>query len=278
MTAILSPIETPLRNVRGVGGLLRDWRVARRMSQLRLSLEARVSARHLSFLETGRAQPSREMVCRLAEVLDVPLRERNALLLAAGYAPAFHETPLEEPQLVHVRRALEFILAKQEPYPAFAFDRRWNHVLSNCAARAIFGQLLAGAKRHGNIMRQVFDPESLRPRITNWNEVAGELLRLLRRDVAVAPQDSAARALLDEILAYPDVPMQVNGNGKSRHATPLLTTAYRLGDRELRFFSTITTFDASDELTVAELRIECAFPADEATDLFCRQVAGELTV
>ena len=248
--------------------------MARRLSQLQLSLESGVSARHLSYLETGRAQPSREMVCRLAAVLDVPLRERNALLLAAGFAPAFHETALDEPGLRHVRRAVEFILAKQEPYPAFAVDRRWNLVMSNAASRSIFGMLLAGGTRHTNIMRQVFDPASLRRCIVNWEEVAGDLLRLLRRDIAVAPRDAAARSLLDEVLTFPEVRAASNRADAARHATPLLTAVYRLGEQQLRFFSTITTFDTSGELTVAELRIECAFPADEATEAFCRRVGS----
>lgn len=243
--------------------------MARRLSQLQLSLEAGVSTRHLSFLESGRSHPSREMICRLSEVLEVPLRERNALFLAAGFAPVFRETALDEPALRHVRRAVEFILAKQEPYPAFAVDRRWNLVMSNNASRTIFGLLLRGATRHTNIMRQVFDPASLRPRIANWKEVAGDLLRLLRRDVAMVPHNGAARALLDEVLAFPEVSTLSSGT-VPHHPAPLLTAVYRMGERELRFFSTITVFDASDELTVAELRIESTFPADEATDEFCR--------
>ncbi len=268
MNATVQPVSA-----HGVGGLLRDWRIARRWSQLKLGLEAGVSARHLSYLETGRAQPSREMICRLAEVLDVPLRERNALLLAAGFAPAFREMTLDEPALSRVRRALEFILAKHEPYPAFAVDRQWNLVKSNRASRAVFGLLLDGGVRHGNVMRQVFDPASLRPNIANWNEVADDLLRILRRDVAVSPHDAAARALLDEVLAYPGVAAHARA---VRNANPLLTAVYRHGAEEVRFFSTITTFYTADELTASELRIECAFPADESTEAFCRRLANDI--
>lgn len=230
-----------------------------------------MSARHVSYVETGRAQPSRETICRLAEVLAVPLRERNALLLAAGFAPAFHEMPLDEPSQSRVRRAVDFILAKHEPYPAFAVDRRWNLVKSNRASRAIFGLLLNGGVRHGNIMRQVFDPASLRQNIVNWDEVAGDLLRILRRDVAVSPHDVVARALLDDVLAYPGVSAHAHA---VRNANPLLTAVYRNHGKDVRFFSTITTFYTADELTASELRIECAFPADEATEAFCRRVAG----
>ncbi|MGH8702733.1 MAG: helix-turn-helix domain-containing protein, partial [Burkholderiales bacterium] len=172
------------------------------MSQLDLALEAEVSARHLSYVETGKAQPSRDMVARLAGALDMPLRERNALLLAAGYAPEYPETALDTPELAQVRRAIEFILKHQEPYPAFVLNRRWDVLRTNRAAARIAG-FLRGGSAHANMVRQFFDPNDMRAVVVNWEEVAGDLIRHLHDEVAAAPSDARARALLDEALRYP---------------------------------------------------------------------------
>jgi len=268
----LSP--TRRRGAAHVGALLREWRAARRMSQLALALEAGTSSRHLSYVETGKAQPSREMVSRLARALGMPLRERNALLLAAGYAPEYTESALDAPELAQVRRAVEFILAHQEPYPAFVLNRRWDVLLANDAAARIATHLIGGT-RHTNMVRQFFDPADMRAAVVNWEEVAGDLVKHLHDEVAAAPSDSRARTLLDEVLAYPDVPVRWRERELSSPPPPLLTVVFRGPGRELRFFSAITTFGTPRDVTLDDLRIECAFPADEATAEVCRTLARE---
>jgi transcriptional regulator with XRE-family HTH domain len=257
-----------------IGSLLREWRAARRVSQLGLALEAGTSTRYLSCIETGKAQPSREMVARLAEALDVPLRERNALLLAAGYAPEYAETGLDAPELQQVRRAVEFIVQHQEPYPAFVMNRRWDILMANTAAGRV-ADFLIGGTRHGNMVRQFFDPTDLRAAVANWEEVAGDLVRHLHDAVAAAPSDLEARALLDEVLGSPGVPARWQERQLDAPPPPLLTVVFRKGDQLLRFFSTITTFGTPRDVTIDELRIECAFPADDATAELCRSLAHD---
>lgn len=257
-----------------VGVLLRGWRSARHLSQLELALRADVSARHLSFVETGRAQPSRELISQLADALDVPLRERNALLVSAGYAPEIRETTLSAPEMTQTRMAIDFILRQQEPYPAFVLNRHWDLLMSNRASRRVFGFLIGKRPRHQNIMRQIFDPASLRECVVNWEEVAGDMIRHLHGDAAALPSDGRMHSLLNEVLAYPGVPSRWRTRELGAQAAPLLTARYRMGDGELRFFSTITRFGAPQDVTLDELRIECSFPADDATDRFCRELAA----
>lgn len=265
----------PHRDARGggVGALLREWRGARRLSQLDLALHAGVSARHLSCVETGKAQASREMLARLADALDMPLRERNALLVAAGFAPKYPETALATPALAQIRRAIEFILQQQEPYPAFVLNRHWDVVMANEAAARINRFVMDGRPgRHANMIRQFFDPADLRPAVANWEEVAGDLIRHLHNAVAAAPGDTVARALLDEALAYPGVPAHWRRRQFDSAPSPLLTTILRRGEHELRFFSTITTFGTPRDITLDELHVECCFPVDEATAQLCREL------
>jgi transcriptional regulator with XRE-family HTH domain len=257
----------------GVGALLREWRSTRRLSQLDLALAAEVSARHISYVETGKAQPSREMVARLADTLEMPLRERNALLVAAGYAAQYPETALTAPELARIHRAIDFILAQQEPYPAFVLDRHWNILMANRAAQRVNHFLLGGrASPHANMLRHVFDPDDLRAALSNWEEVAGDLIRHLHNEIAAAPTDATARALLDEALAYPDVPQRWRTRELGTSPSPLLTTVFRRNGQELRFFSSITTFATPRDITLDELRIECCFPMDDATTAFCREL------
>lgn len=257
-----------------VGALLRELRAARRLSQLALALEAGISARHLSYVETGKSQPSRDLLARLADALDLPLRERNTLLVAAGYAPGFPETPLGTPELARVRRAVDLILEQQEPYAAFVLDRHWNVVRTNGATARLL-RFLRGGSRHANVMRQVFDPDDVRAVLVNWEEVAGDLVRHLHAEVAAAPWDARARALLEEVLRYPGVPPQWRTRELGVVPPPLLTVAFRKGRDELRFFSTVTTFGTPRDVTLDELRIECWFPADEATAELCRALARD---
>ena len=263
----------PRARIAPFGALLREWRAARRLSQLDLALEANVSARHLSFVETGKSQPSREMVARLAETLDVPLRERNALLVAAGYAPEFAATALEAPELAQVRRAIDAIVAHQEPYPAFVINRHWDVLATNRAAVRV-AEHLRGGSAHDNMLRQFFDPADMRAVVVNWEEVAGDLLRHLHQEIASAPTDARARALLDEMLRYPDVPARWATRDVRSAPPPLLTVEFRKGEERLRFFSAITTFATPRNVTLDELRIECAFPADDETAARCRALAA----
>ena len=253
------------------GDMLRRWRTIRNFSQLSLALAADVSSRHLSFMETGRARPSAEMVSRLAETLRLPLRERNALLLAAGFAPLYEERPLAAPTLSRARQAIELILAHQEPYPAFVLSRQWDVVMRNRSSERVFGWLLRGRARHPNIMRQVFDDHGLRPLIVNWEEVARDMLQHLHGQASRAPSDPVLAALLSEILASPNAPSRTTDLSLS--PAPLLTCIYRRDGKELCFFSTLSTFGTPYDVTLEELRIECTFPADAATDEFCHALA-----
>jgi hypothetical protein len=219
------------------------------------------------------------MVTRLADALDMPLRERNGLLSAAGYAREYPETGLDAPEMAEVRRAIDFIIGHQEPYPAFVLNRRWDILMASRGA-ARMASFLRGGTRHGNMLLQFFDPDDLRAVVVNWEEVAGDLIRHLHDEVAAAPGDAATRALLEQVLAYPGVPPQwrtrdLGGGAGEVAPPPILTVEFQKGDRRLRFFSTITTFGTPRDVTLAELRIECAFPADEATAELCRRLASE---
>ncbi|MBC8025373.1 MAG: helix-turn-helix transcriptional regulator [Steroidobacteraceae bacterium] len=258
------------------GNLLRDWRAARRLSQLDLALEVGVSLRHLSYLENGKSQPSRDMVVRLAEALAMPLRERNSLLAAAGFAPLYRESRLSDPLMKPVSRAIEFILEHQNPYPAFALNRHWDVVMLNRAAVSVFGRLREGGPKHSNVLRQVFDPDDMRPMIANWDEIASELIRHLHDEIAAVPSDATARALLEEVLAFPGVPVEWRTRELGATPLPLCATVFAKGDLHLSFFSTLTTFGTPRDVTLDELRIECMFPADDITAQRCREFANEL--
>jgi len=247
-----------------VGALLRDWRRRRRMSQLDLALEAGVSARHLSFVETGRSRPSPELLLHLADELDVPLRDRNGLLLAAGYAPAFEQRSLDAPEMRAVRDAMQQVLDGHDPYPALVVDRAWNLLAANRGVAL----LTAGADPEllappANCMRLALHPRGLAPRIRNLGEWRGHLLERLRRQVALSG-DAELEALLEEVSAYPgEGEGEDEGSGETPIAVPLRIAGSDGG--ELRFISTVTTFGTAVEITAAELSIESFFPADAAT-------------
>jgi transcriptional regulator with XRE-family HTH domain len=246
----------------GIGALLRDWRTRRRLTQLDLALDAGISAKHLSFVETGRSNPSPEMVLRLAEQLRVPFRERNLMLLAAGHAPAFPERSLEDPELAPLRAGLESILSAHEPYPAVAFDRCWNLVAANTAVgvltEGVDPALLAAP---ANVMRISLHPDGMAPRIINLAEVRAHFLNRLRRQLATTGDDQLA-ALIEEIADYP-APDSPPG---SSSATMLGPVRLRGADRaELSFFGIFASFDTPFDVTTSELAIEFIFPADPAT-------------
>jgi transcriptional regulator with XRE-family HTH domain len=252
---------------REVGELLRGWRHRRRLSQLDLALEAEVSARHLSFVETGRSKPSRELLLHLAEHLEVPLRDRNALLVAAGYAPMFAETALDDGAMAPVRVALDHILAGHEPFPAVVVDHRWDMVSANRPALGILGDGVAPELLEPpvNAMRVTLHPAGLAPRIDNLAEYSAHLLMRLRRHEIMAP-DPAISALLDELRGYPGVEEAASA---AVDPASLLFVPLRLrgpGDQPLSFFSTLATFGTALDITLAELAIEQFFPADPATE------------
>jgi transcriptional regulator with XRE-family HTH domain len=248
----------------GVGAILRDWRQRRRLSQLDLALEAGISTRHLSFVETGRSKPSPDMVLHLAEQLEVPLRDRNALLLAAGYAPQYQARSLDEPEMAHIRDALGRVLEGHEPFPAIAVDRYWNMVASN----AVLGVLLDGVADEllappANALRIALHPKGLPPRVLNFAAWRNHLLEGLERALA-STGDPQLSELQAEMLSYPGPPAP-------EQAAPGADVMFGLklaapGDgRELSFFSTITTFGTPLDITVSEIAIEAFFPADDET-------------
>jgi transcriptional regulator with XRE-family HTH domain len=240
--------------------------MTRRVAQLALAVEAEVSARHLSYIEGGRALPSREMILRLADVLQIPLRERNTLLLAAGYAPLYHETDINTPEMAEARRAVEYILAQQDPFPALVLDRHWNVLMTNAATQRFLG-LFPECERPQppNALRLIFHPRGLRPFVLNWEEVASRMIQRLQREAAANPADTRTGALLEELLSYPGVSSRWRTPDLDRPPTPLLSICYQRNDQTYRFFSTITTFGTAQDITLQELRIECFFPADETT-------------
>jgi transcriptional regulator with XRE-family HTH domain len=260
------------------GRLLRQWRTQRRMSQLDLAVEAEISSRHLSFIETGRSRPSRDMVLLLARVLDVPLRDRNDLLTLAGYAPIYRETALESPALSQIRRALDCILRQQEPYPAIVLDRHWNVLLANQATTRLLDAFVAptaGARTGpANAMRLMFHPEGFRPHITNWEAAAAAMIQWIHRDVVSGFADAETRRLLDELLTYPDVPRHWRSVDLDASTDPFLALEFSKGALELRFFTTLTSLGTPHDITLQELRIECFFPADEATEQSARRLAA----
>jgi transcriptional regulator with XRE-family HTH domain len=252
-----------------VGPLLAYWRGVRRMSQLALATEAEVSPRHVSFIESGRANPSRDMVLLLASVLDVPLRERNTLLQAAGFAAAYRESPLAAPQLATVQRALEAILAQHRPFPAVVLDRAWNIVQTNDAADAFFGFLLAGgtAATLGppNVLRLIFHPDGLRPWIANWEAVAEALIQRVHREAVGNAVGDDVRALVAEVLAYPGVPERWVRPDLTTTVLPIIPVVFERAGRRFSYFSTVTTLGTPIDVTAQELRIECFFPVDDET-------------
>lgn len=242
------------------GEHLRHWRQHRRLSQMALAQEAEISSRHLSFVETGRAQPSREMVLRLSERLDVPLRERNALLVAAGFAPMYRERPLADPALGAMRQAVELLLSSHEPFPALAVDRHWNLVAANRMLPHLMAQaapaLLAPPI---NVLRLSLHPEGLAPSIVNLPQWRAHVFERLRQQIA-ATADPVLAALLEELRAYPGGQAQEEAN-----AGLVVPLQFRSANGVLSFISTTTVFGTAMEVTLQELALETFFPADDFT-------------
>jgi transcriptional regulator with XRE-family HTH domain len=248
-----------------VGDLLREWRQRRRMSQLDLALEAEVSTRHLSFVESGRAQPSRDMVLNLAERLEVPLRERNVLLVAAGFAPVFRERALQDPALDAARTAVDLVLKGHEPYPALAIDRHWTMAASNAAVARLVGAADPSLLEPPiNVLRLSLHPKGLAPRIANLPEWRRHLLERLRRQVEVSADPKLAE-LLKELQGYPVAKSSPRKPGNGELAAVVVPFQLVTDAGTLSFFSTTTVFGTPVDITLSELALECFYPADAAT-------------
>jgi len=242
------------------------------MSQLNLALRAGISGKHLSFVETGRAQPGRDVVLRLATALNLPLRDRNAALVAAGYAPIYRQASLEAPEMAPVRRAVEFILRQQEPYPAIAMDRLTFIYRVNRGADRFLRMCMGDAalSRPLNLSRLLLAPDGLRPHIVNWQDVARITVARLRHEVSSVPGMPEAQAFLEELLALPGLPPECLIPRPEASAPPVVSTEFRKNGRSFRLFNMITTLGTPQDVTLQELRIECSFPADDETDVALR--------
>ncbi|MGH7881796.1 MAG: helix-turn-helix domain-containing protein [Candidatus Dormibacteraceae bacterium] len=256
------------------GELLRDWRQRRRLSQLELSLDSEISARHLSFMETGRSKPSRDMVARLAETLEVPLRERNLLLLAAGYAPLYTERPLESEQMEPVRSVLDHFLRAHEPYPALVVDRHHNLLAANDALGAIIeGCAPELLEPPANTIRIALHPEGMAPRTVNFGEWSAHVITRLRREVTIT-RDPVLEMLHAEVTAYPGVQSEFPAAGAEAREI-FVPLRLREGERQLAFISTISTFGTAVDITLSELAIEAFYPANAETAMrMLREVGG----
>lgn len=263
------------------GPMLRAWRRRRGASQLSLALQSGVSQRHVSFLESGRARPSREMVVQLSTALDVPLRQRNAMLLAAGFAPAYRESNLAAPELTPVRQAIDRMLKQQEPYPAVVIDRLWNLLDANEAAHAFTVFLSEGPPpppppgKQPNLLRNLLDPKGLRPKLANWEEVARYLVSTTYAEILADGGEPKALAFIEEVMAYPDVPASFRKLRFEERPPPVLTLDFIVGGKSLSVFTTIATLGTPQDVTLQEVRIECFFPADDRSDALFRSLAAK---
>lgn len=249
------------------GELLRYWRGVRRSSQLDLAIDAGTTPRYVSFVETGRSRPSREMVGRLARALDVPLRERNGLLLAAGYAPQYRDGSLDDRALARIDAAVTTMLEHHEPFPGVVMDRGWTVVRANVGAGRLFGELLAPAAvpEGANVLRLFIEPGPIRDAVVNWSDVAAALLDRARREATGGVLDAATATLVAQLTALPGVAAAVAGGAAELSSTPVIDVRFRLADATWSFFSVVSTIGTPTDVTAQELRVEAFFPADDAT-------------
>jgi transcriptional regulator with XRE-family HTH domain len=249
------------------GVLLRRWRETRGKSQLDLSVDAGVSQKHISFVESGRTAPSRQMLLDLAQALDIPLRERNALLIAGGYAPIYSESRLDEPVMKTIDVALRRMLRQHEPFPALVMDRYWDVLFTNEASPRFFNCFIdmSARPRPRNLLHLMFDPDGMRPFLANWSEAERGLLSRIYRESLGHVVDIKTKRLLDELSRYPDVKVKWRAP-TPRDDMPMIPLAFSKNGLTLNYFSLITTVGTPQTIAAEELRIECMFPADEATE------------
>jgi transcriptional regulator with XRE-family HTH domain len=262
-----------------LGVLLRHWRDARGKSQFDLSLDTGLSQRHISFVESGRSVPGRQTLLDIAQSLDIPLRDRNTLLLAAGYAPIYSESAWNAPEMQSVTGALGRILRQHEPFPAVVMDRYWNVLMTNESAPRFFNCFIDMSARQSprNMLHLMFDPEGMRPFIANWEELAKGLFERVYRESVGRLIDEKTKELLAALLAYPDVKTEWKTRKASR-ALPVIPLSFVKGDKVLNYFSMVTTVGTPQTIAAQELRIECMFPADEATELDHTKMMGTAPV
>lgn len=254
----------------GFGAVLRHWREARRYSQLDLALQADVSSKHVSFLETGRNQPSRAMILRLANAMDLPLRDRNLMLSAAGFADVYTETTLNSPELGKVEEALARILEMHEPYPAIVVDANWNIVKQNRGSSALLQLFVHDpGEVSGNAFELLFSKEGLQPYVRNWKNLSSTLLLRLFRETLSASSGPEKRALFDKITAMPSAPANWQELASGLPGGPTLDLELENDKLRCRFFTTVTTFGTPQDVTLQELRIESYFPSDDTTRALC---------
>lgn len=251
------------------GQLLKQWRSQRNFSQLDLSVASNVSQRHISFLESGRSSPSREMVLTLSAVLDIPLRQQNKMLTAAGFAALYSEFDLSDPEVAPIRRALEFTLQQQEPYPALVMDRYWNQVMMNKGAERLIGWLTEerelSAEIGFNLIKLMLHPQGIREHVENWEIVASHLIHRVYRETQTDGEHQS-QSLFKSLLTYSAVDRLWRSPIKENWQLPLLNTIFLKGQQRLSFFTTLTTLGTPQDITLQELRLECLFPSDSETE------------
>ncbi len=277
-------MSTLAAEISGFADLLRYWRGFRRLSQLDLAVNADVSQRHVSFLESGRSRPSRDMVLQLAESLELPLRERNRMLGAAGFAPVYAANTLTDAEMAPVKKALDLILAHHEPYPAVVVDAHWKMLQPNAALLRLFrligdiNQIWANIAPHEppNVFKLTFHPKGLRPFIRNFDEIAPVMINRTFREAHEHPQ---LLDLLDEVLNYPGTPSRWKTPDLSTHLPPVINMELSAAGHTISLFSTITTFGTAQDITTDELRVESFFPGDAQSETLLRALAdGSLSV
>ncbi|WP_284322072.1 helix-turn-helix domain-containing protein [Dyella acidisoli] len=250
--------------------MLRHWREVRGASQLGLALEAGISQRHLSFIESGRSVPSRQALTSIVQSLDVPLRERNAVFLAAGYAPVYSEVPWNAKEMQSITRALDRMLRQHNPFPAIVMDRYWNVLTTNASSPRFFGSFIdiAARKEPRNMLHLLFDPDGMRPFVVDWETVARSLIQRVYRETIGRVLDERSSSLLDELFAYPgvDASWRLRGSVGSAPNLPMIPMSFKKHGKILSYFSMVTSVGAPQSVAAQELRIECMFPADEETE------------
>jgi transcriptional regulator with XRE-family HTH domain len=249
------------------GVILRQWRGSRGKTQLDLSFDSGISQKHISFVESGRSTPSRQTLLDLAQALEIPLREQNTLLLAAGYAPVHSQDPLDAPVMTSITKALKRMLHQHEPFPAIVMDRHWNVLMTNDASPRFFDCFIDMSARPEprNLLHLMFDPEGMRPFIANWKTMARSLLARVHREALGRVIDAGTRHLLDELAKYPDVAPEWR-NPSTDDVHPMIPLSFRKGGVTLNYFSMITTVGTPQTVTAEEMRLESMFPADEWTE------------
>jgi len=262
-----------------LGDLLKEWRGLRRRSQLDVSVDTGISQRQISFIESGRSVPSRSTLMNIAEALDIPFRERNVLLLAAGYAPLYSNAAWNSDEMKSINKALERVLAQHEPYPAIVMDRYWNVLLTNTAAPRFFNCFIDMSARPSprNMLHLIFDPQGMRPFIANWQSLAKAMIQRVYRETVGHFVDQQTKDLVASLLAYPDVQSDWRAP-ETTGASPMIPLSFVKDGAMMNYFSLLTTVGTPQTIAAQELRVECMYPADDETeDLHAQLLAAPST-